>query len=252
MPRVRTTSALSPLLIAAALLAGAPAALHAQPYGGWGGGGWGRGGWGGDPFGPYGADSRNSRTGSEPSKKVEVTTFRAADAGSALAQGPIVIAAVAPDGYDGSEDNVEPDAKLPVYEAAVVDQLAGHGYNTATSGAEGGQVAEVAVSHSVVQPEEAPHKPVSGAMSTTISNRGSGVGLALAVDLSKPKKAIIGTRLEVRIRDKATRRVLWEGHAEGVAREGEAGLDNTAVATRLATALFAKFPEGTEVAALQP
>ena len=53
-------------------------------------------------------------------------------------------------------------------------------------------------------------------------------------------------------RDKATRDVLWEGRGEGVAREGEAGLDNTAVATRLATALFAKFPEGTEVAALQP
>jgi hypothetical protein len=99
-------------------------------------------------------ERRDSRTGGEPSKKVDVTTFRAADAGSALAQGPIVIAAVAPDGYDGSEDNVEPDAKLPVYEAAVVDQLAGHGYNTATSGAEGGQVAEVAVSHSVVQPEK--------------------------------------------------------------------------------------------------
>ncbi|MGZ2954721.1 hypothetical protein, partial [Pseudomonas aeruginosa] len=84
---------------------------------------------------------------------------------------------------------------------------------------------------------------------TTVSNRGTGFGMALALDLTKPKKAIVATRLDVRIRDKASGRVLWEGHAEGQSREGEAGLDNGAVAARLAAALFAKFPEGQIVAA---
>lgn len=181
----------------------------------------------------------------EPARRVSVEAWRAADAGSALRQGRIVIGLLAP----GADDQREPDPAAPVYEAAVVDQLAARGYDTATA-ADPGQIAQVAVSRRVVVPEEAPHKPVSGAMSTTVSNRGSGFGLALAVDLTKPRKAIVATRLDVRIRDKVSGRVLWEGHAEGEAREGSDGAGNGAMATRLASALFARFPEGTVVAAL--
>ncbi len=172
----------------------------------------------------------------EPARGIAVTAFRAADAAALLGQGQIVVAAIS-----GGDEL----GKLPVYEAAVVDELARRGYDTAGAGSgERGQIAQIGVAHRTTVPEEAPRKPISGEASTVISNRGTGFGLALAVDLTKPKKAIIATRLDVRIRDKASGRVLWEGYAEGQAREGEAGLDNGAMASRLASALFARFPEG--------
>ena len=222
------------LLLSAALLAASAASAMAQgmpgdrPYGG----GWqGRGG-------EEGYDQRiGGRQTVQPSKTIDVTAYRAADADVLLGKGRIVVSGMP------AEDGEIDDGKLPVYEAAVIDELARRGYDTATAN-DPGQIAEIGVSHSVAVPEEAPHKKVSGEMSTMIGNRGSGFGMALAIDLTKPAKAIIGTRLDLRIRDKATGRVLWEGHAEGEAREGDGGLDNGAMAARLASALLKKFPEG--------
>ncbi|CAM4258430.1 DUF4136 domain-containing protein [Novosphingobium lubricantis] len=200
------------------------------------------------PGGPFGAgngsimDQRlrdsGSRRAAEPARRVEVEAFRASDAAPLLGQGPITVAAA---------PGVEAEWKLPVYEAAVVDELAKLGYQTAVSGADGGQIAQIGISHSTVVPEEAPRKPVSGAMEVGVSNRGNYTAMALNVDLSKPRKAIVATRLDVRIRDKASGRVLWEGHATAQSREDDDGLNNGAVAARLASALFARFADATEV-----
>lgn len=73
-------------------------------------------------------------------------------------------------------------------------------------------------------------------------NRGSAMGMSLAVDLSKPARALISTRLDARIRDAATHELLWEGHAEIVTRDGDKHWNNEALATRLAAALFRNFP----------
>jgi len=201
----------------------------------------GEGRWGGgwrndDPMNPE-PRYPSARQSAQPSKKIDVTAYRSADAEALLGKGRIVVSRM--EGDAGDND----DGKLPVYEAAVIDELARRGYDTAAA-MDPGQVAEIGVSHSVAVPEEAPRKKVSGAMSTTVSNRGSGFGLALAVDLTKPAKAIVSTRLDVRIRDKATGRVLWEGHAEGEAREEDGGINNSQMAARLATALLKQFPEG--------
>lgn len=221
------------LLVLALAASAAPVLAQGMP---------GEGRWGGGPDWQD-PDPRypSARQSAQPSKKIDVTAYRAADAEALLGKGRIVVSRMA--GEAGDDE----DGKLPVYEAAVIDELARRGYDTAVGslGAQDpGQVVEIGVSHSVAVPEEAAHKKVSGAMSTTISNRGSGFGLALAVDLSKPAKAIIATRLDLRIRDKATGRVLWEGHAEGEAREEEGGINNSQMAARLATALLKKFPEG--------
>jgi hypothetical protein len=219
------------LLLQVALLAACatPALAQGMPGDRPFGGGWHERG------GQDGYDQRiGGRQTYQPSKKIDVTAYRAADAVALLGKGRIVVS---------GEPGEDSDGKLPVYEAAVIDELARRGYDTATA-QDPGQIAEIGVSHSVAVPEEAPHKKVSGEMSTTVSNRGSGFGMALAIDLTKPAKAIIGTRLDLRIRDKASGRVLWEGHAEGEAREGDAGLDNGAMAARLASALLKKFPEG--------
>lgn len=184
-----------------------------------------------------GPDGRRSI---EPAKKVEVEAFQAADAAPLLGKGPITVAAA---------DGAQAEWKLPVYEAAVVDQLAKLGYDTAVSGAEGGQIAQIGIRHEQVVPEEPKRKPVSGAMEVGVSNRGNYTAMALNIDLTKAKKAIVSTRLDVRIRDKASNRVLWEGHAEAQTREDDEGLNNGAVAARLASALFAKFADAQVVPA---
>jgi hypothetical protein len=184
-----------------------------------------------------GEDGRRSI---EPAKKLEVEAFQSADAAPLLGKGPITVAAA---------DGTEAEWKLPVYEAAVVDQLAKLGYDTAVSGAEGGQIAQIGIRHEQVVPEEPKRKPVSGAMEVGVSNRGNYTAMALNIDLTKAKKAIVSTRLDVRIRDKASNRVLWEGHAEAQTREDDDGLNNGAVAARLASALFAKFADAQVVPA---
>jgi hypothetical protein len=224
-------------LFAASLLALTSTGALAQGMPGPGpGSGWG-GSWQGD--GREDADPRypSARQSVQPSKTIDVTAFRSADALDLLGKGRIVVSRLPGDAGDDT------DGKLPVYEAAIIDELARRGYDTATA-LDPGQVAEIGVSHSVAVPEEAPRKKVSGAMSTTVSNRGSGFGLALAVDLTKPAKAIVATRLDLRIRDKASGRVLWEGHAEGEAREEDGGINNSQMAARLATALLKRFPDG--------
>jgi hypothetical protein len=246
MPRRPSLRFLALLAPAAAALA-LPMAAQAQGWGGYGGGFGGP--WGGAWSGPGGGYDGARRASPEPSSKIDVTSYRSADAMALLGKGKIVIAGVdAPaEDLEQGADEPTPD-KLPVYEAAVVDALVGHGYDTQTA-TDAGQIAQVAVSHQVVVPEEQKRSPVSGAMSTTVSNRGSAVSLGVALDFTKPAKAIVSTRMDVRIRDKASGRVLWEGHAEGMAREGEGGLDDGKMAARLAKALFARFPEGQVVVA---
>ena len=238
----RATLLMSPVI---ALVLAVPVCAQSYP-GGWGGRGM-RSGW---PDGPQRVVTQGN---AEPSKRIDVETFRAADGGDALGKGRIVVVDVTPPAappaeatpgmLPGNSDAPAGEDKLPVYEAAVIDRLATRGYDIATA-ANPQQLVEIAVSHDVVVPEELPHKPVSGEVSMSVSNRGSGFGGALFIDLSKPRKAIIATRLDVRIRDKATHRVLWEGHAQGQARMTGSGFDDTRMATRLAGALFAKFPEG--------
>jgi hypothetical protein len=63
-----------------------------------------------------------------------------------------------------------------------------------------------------------------------------------AVDLTKPLPPLIETRLEARIRDKASGVVLWEGRADIDTREGDDRWNDQAVAARLAEALFDGFP----------
>ena len=112
------------------------------------------------------------------------------------------------------------------------------GYDTAVSGAEDGQVAQIGITHNVVVPEEVKRKPVSGAMEVGVSNRGNYTAMALNVDLTKPRKAIVATRLDVRIRDKASGRVLWEGHAEAQSRDNNL----QAIVPNLVEAMFTGFP----------
>lgn len=216
-----------PLILAAATLA---APVFAQP------------GWGPD----WRSADRMDWRGAAPSTsgqgyregQVDTDSFVARDALAALGHGAITV--------NAGEDSATDAGDQATYEAAVVDQLVKAGYDTATPDPQGGQIAEVRVVRDVLLPEEAPHRPVSGTGTIGVSNRGTMMGLGVYVDLSKPKKALVSTRLEARVRDRATNRVLWEGRAEMASREGDSRWTQQAIATRLATALFKDFPEGRE------
>ncbi len=213
-----------PLLIVAMIIATAASPVLAWPGGP--GSDWGSGfhgsGWNGD------GRSDDSREG-----KVSVDRFVAPDAQPALSQTHIAVTAT-PGGTGGERIDA-------IFEAAVVDQLAKAGYDTINSDPKGGLVTEVRTARDVVVPEESRHRPVSGEVEAGASNRGSLFGLGLSINLSKPRKALINTRLETRILDRASGKVLWEGRADIVTREGNARWTDTAIAARLAGALFEHF-----------
>lgn len=218
MPLSRTLALLSLIALAA------PA--QAQP------GVWGDRGWTSAPSG-Y-ARSGATRTASREGK-VQVARFVAEDpaAVAALGKGTVsVVEAPATSPVDARE--------MATYQAAVIDALAGAGYQTATP--EGAHVTEVRVLHSVAEPQEAPKKPVSGEMAMGVSNRGSMMGLGINIDLTKPRAALVSTRLEARIKDRASGAVLWEGRADILTREGDARWTDQKIAERLASALFEGFP----------
>lgn len=212
------------------------------------------GGWGGGSHWDDGSrwDSGSQLTGRGPRSsvsrdgKIEVSRFRAeGEAALALAHGPITVTAMRADEAEGNDAaaslNAADAPHSATYEAAVEDQLVHSGYNT-VGAAQTGQIAEVRVIRTEAEPPEAPRRPLSGEMSVGVSNRGSGLGLALQYDATKPRSALIATRLETRIRDQASGQVLWEGRAEIYTRQGDAKWSDQAIAGKLAAQLFGGFP----------
>lgn len=223
IPMKRTLFAASLALIAAPLLA--------QPMGrGLGPSVW-------DHDSQWDRSSAPRRAPQPAEGKVEVTTF-VGENPAALGQGGIAI--IAP------QVPSEEAGPAPVYEAALLDGLIGVGYNSAVNRSDAAQTAEVRLVREVAVPEEQRRRPVSGEVATTIGTHGSGVGMAINVDLSKPRKALVATRIEARIRDRATGAVLWEGRAEMLSREDSERWTDQAIAAKLTAALLRDFPRGRE------
>jgi hypothetical protein len=208
-----------------AMLALTGTALIAQP-GPWGGSGW---------------ASRSHRSAPSLEGTIDVARFRADGIDSAtLIKGGIVV--IAMPGQDAA-----PDPRInATFQAAVETQLISAGYQALPAGAApSDRIAEVRIMRSEAVPAEGKRDPVSGQMSMGVSNRGSMMGMAIHVDGTKPKKALIETRLETRIRDRASGEVLWEGRAAIYTRDGDEDWNDDAIAARLARALFTGFPART-------
>lgn len=208
-----------------AVLATTGTALMAQP------GPWGRAGW--DDSSDLGRLS--ARRASSLEGRIEVARFRAEGA-ELGATGPIAVRPMA-EGEDGR------DARLgATFEAAVENQLLRSGYASDASAFSQGPIAEVRVIRSEAAPAEEKRKPLSGEMSMGVSNHGTMLGLGLHYDATKPRRALLSTRLETRIKDRSSGAVLWEGRAEIVTREGDDKWDDQAIADKLAKVLFEGFP----------
>lgn len=223
-------------LLISLLAAAAPGAARPGGWGspGWGSPRWGSPGWGSPTYGGWGQSRQSDRDDREG--RVDSDQFMADGVADQLGHGPVIVAEAA----GGTADARDQAA----YEAAVVDQLIKAGYDTAKPDPEGGQVVELRIVRDVLVPEEQKRKPVSGEVSVGTGTYGSSVGMAVALDFTKPKKALVSTRMELRLKDRATGKALWEGHAQIATREDDSHWSDQAIATRLAAALFSHFPEG--------
>jgi hypothetical protein len=217
--------------VAVAALGLTGTALMAQP-GPWGGSRWGH---------DSGRAERSPRSVPSLEGMVDVARFRADGIDpAALIKGGIVV--IAMPGQDAAADS----RLNATFQAAVETQLIGAGYQALPEGAvPSGQIAEVRIVRSEAEPAESKRDPVSGEMTMGVSNRGSMLGMAVHIDGTKPKKALIETRLETRIRDRSNGEVLWEGRAAIHTRDGDERWDDDAIAARLARALFVGFPART-------
>lgn len=195
-------------------------------------------GWGGpyrEPMFPpdsgpaYGA--RDPREG-----KIETATFLASTSNvSELGHGSIVLARGGADEAAGSYDGN--------FEAALFDQLGKAGYRTDGPPGGGAQSIEFVVRHDVIRPPEPPRNPVGGEVAAGVGSHGwGGVGVGLNIDLSKPRGALVATRLEARIRDSATHELLWQGRAQVLTYERDKHWTPPTIAARLTAALFKGFP----------
>jgi len=225
--------------MAAVLLASPAAQAQWGPGwgGGWGGGmGSGIGGWGGSGWNDSRFPSRNMKDAREG--RVEVSRFVSSDAAAAeLGHGPVSVESESGDG-----PWVEASMRR-TFEAAIVDALVGAGYDTLHPDVPQPQIARLRISRMVLTPAEEKKNPVSGTAAVAMSNRGSAYGLGINVDLTKPRTALVSTRLDARIIDKASGKVLWEGYATIATREGDDKWSDGMVATKLAGALFDNFPK---------
>lgn len=229
--------------IALAMAAGC--VLSATPAiarpGGWDGPGYGGSGWGRSGWDSPSASSARPRPDRSREGRISVSRFVAeGDAAQALGHGAIIVGS-----QTEGEDLVGPGDRA-AYEAAVVDQLVRAGYDTTMPNPSDGQTVELRVLRSVAQAAEAPRKPVSGTAAMEVGTRGTAYGMAVNVDLTKPLPPLLATRLEARILDRASGKVLWEGRAEVAARDGDARWGEQAIAARLAEALFDGFPRASD------
>lgn len=232
---MRNRSTLAALSVLTLAIVAAPA--YARP-GGWGAPGWYDGGMG---PGPRSSRDRLNERDRSREGRIEVNRFVAeGDAAQALGHGAIAVAS-----QTEGQDYV-PQGDRAAFEAAVIDQLVHAGYDTAHAQPASGQLAELKVTRTVVEPAEAKRKPVSGEVAMSVGNRGTAYGMALNVDLSKPLPPLVSTKLEARIRDRATDKVLWEGRAEVATREGDEKWGEQNIAARLAEALFDGFPRASD------
>nr|WP_294846222.1 DUF4136 domain-containing protein [uncultured Sphingomonas sp.] len=212
-----TANATRPIIGVMLLSVAAP--TIAQPYGGWG---------------PEPMSHRDAGRSAPRDGKVTMARFKANDPRVAqLGHGPISVTS-------GLGDASGPTERA-AFEAAIVDQLARGGYNVNVPQGTG-QIAEMVVEHHIAVPAEQRRSPVSGGVSVGGGNYGSFGGLGIAIDLSKPRKAMVSTRVQVRIRDAADKAVLWEGRADIITREGDKRWTNDTIARKLVSTLFDGFP----------
>lgn len=162
---------------------------------------------------------------------VDVTRFH----GPAVPRGDSVAVVAAP-GVDGTS------IEYRTYANAVRAALARSGFGVVDTGSAAALIASIDYGTTVDRPIDTRGRPVSVGVGGSTGSYGGGLGVGIGIDLSGPPKAVIGSRLAVRLQRGATGEALWEGRAETRAREGTPGAQPSIAAGKLADALFRDYP----------
>ena len=162
---------------------------------------------------------------------VDVTRFHAANA---PAGGTIALAPAT--GSDGS------GIEYRTYANAVAAALTRSGFAVVDAGRSAALTATIAYDVAIQRPYDRRGSPVSVGVGGSTGSYGSGLGVGIGIDLSGPPKAVIATRLSVRISRGAAAEPLWEGRAETAAKEGTPGAQPAIAAGKLADAMFRDYP----------
>ena len=168
-----------------------------------------------------------------PVGPVQVTRFHLPNT-SPLGQGSI---AVEP---GPKEDGAS--LEFRTYAAAVARELNRIGYSEMVAGSTSStHVAVLSISKDIFHPGRE-RAPVSVGVGGNAGSYGSGVGMGIGVDLSGPPPEQVGTRMSVKIKDRASGQTLWEGRAKFAVKATSPLAGSQLGAARLATALFEGFP----------
>ncbi len=219
--------------IALSLLGSSAQAQWGPRWGGGWGNRWDRGG--------SMLDSPRMQTRSSDGRegRVEVSRFVSPDASatSELGHGPVSV-----ESESGEGAWIDAGTRR-TYEAAIVDALVGAGYDTLHPDTPQPQITKLRISRQVLAAAEEKRNPVSGTAAMEVGTYGQAYGLGINVDLTKPRSALVSTRLDAQIVDRASGKVLWEGYATIATREGDNKWPDGLIATKLAGALFDNFPK---------
>ena len=166
-----------------------------------------------------------------PIGPVAVTRFHLADT---MPLGHGAIAVVAAPGNDPAA------LEWQSYRGAVARQLLLLGYS-AGDPATAPQLAELGLVRSTLAPPRG-SSPVSVGVGGSAGSYGSGLGIGIGLNLSPKAEQQIASELAVRIRERASSRVLWEGRAEFTVRASSPLAASGLGAAKLGEALFKGFP----------
>jgi len=128
------------------------------------------------------------------------------------------------------------------YANAVAAALTRSGFAVADAGRPAALTATIAYDVAIQRPYDRRGSPVSVGVGGSTGSYGSGLGVGIGIDLSGPPKAVIATRLSVRISRGAAAEPVWEGRAETAAKEGTPGAQPAIAAGKLADAMFRDYP----------
>lgn len=160
---------------------------------------------------------------------IDVTRFHGAE----VPRGERVVVVPAPGQDAGS-------IQFRTYANAVAAALSRSGFSVVDSGQAAPLAAVVDFDVSIDRPVDRRGSPVSVGVGGSTGGYGSGLGLGVGINLSGPPKAIISSRISVRISRQG--QALWEGRAETAAREGTPAAQPGIAAGKLADALFRDYP----------
>ena len=164
---------------------------------------------------------------------VDVTRFHRADQVS-FAPGSYVIDAANPYSPQGLEG--------AVWTEAVARELDRLGF-ARDNGSRTAYTVKVTQSRGMIDPAmRGRRSPVSVGMGGSTGSYGSGVGLGIGIDLSGPPKPRVGNDLSVQILRRSDNLVVWEGRASSIVKQGTPAAEPSAVAAKMAEALFRGFP----------